>query len=332
MIKPGDGDEWLRCNGAGEIITWSAYDFENFAEPRPELIPSAASDLEACVRVLLENDWSFRQHATYDETIQLDLGVYEKIARAGDWPGGVRWLIDHAETASPASLDRIRALGGGISVQHRLRYQGEVFTRRYGPDKAAVSPPIRAMLDAGLLVGAGTDAPRVSSYNPWLSLSWLVTGRTVGGLQLYPPGHRVDRETALAMYTASGAAISGESDVKGTISAGRYADLAILSADYFAVEDEDISRIESLLTIVGGKIAYAVADYEGLAKPLPPIPLDWSPVLRYGGYHQCPPGVRQAQQIAQAAAESRDHLSWRQNRGEISPSYQSVDSPLHGCW
>ena len=188
------------------------------------------------------------------------------------------------------------------------------------------------MLDTGLLVGAGTDAPRVSSHNPWQSLSWLVTGQTVGGFQLYPPGNHVDRETALAMHTTSGAAISGESDLKGTISAGRYADLAILSADYFAVEDEDISRIDSLLTIVGGKIAYAVADYEGLARPLPPILPDWSPVLHYGGYHQCPSGVRQAQRIAQAAAESCDHLSWRQNQGEVPPSYRAVDSSVHGCW
>ena len=134
------------------------------------------------------------------------------------------------------------------------------------------------------------------------------------------------------MYATSGRGISGESDVKGTISAGSDAGLAILSADYFAVEDEDSSRIESLLTTVDGKIGYPVADYEGLARPLPPIVPDWSPVLHHGGYHQCPCGVRQAQPIAQAAAKSCDHLSWRRNQAEVPPSYRAVDSSAHRCW
>jgi predicted amidohydrolase YtcJ len=195
MVKPGDGDEWLRCNGAGENLAWSPADFENFSQPRPELGPNLASDLEAAARLLLDNGWGFRLHATYDETIRADLEVFDKIAADGGFPRDVRWFFDHAETVSPDSLDRIAALGGALSIQNRMMFQGRAFVERYGADKAAAAPPIRAMLERGLLVGAGTDATRVSSYNPWLSLSWLATGRTVGDLPLPrgQPGRPRDR-------------------------------------------------------------------------------------------------------------------------------------------
>ncbi|MFE6489641.1 amidohydrolase, partial [Streptomyces sp. NPDC057757] len=199
-VRPGDGDAWLRLNGAGENLTWAAADFENFAEARAAL-GYYEGELEQAVRLLMEHGWGFRLHATYDETIRRDLAVFEKLAAEGLFPAGNRWLFDHAETVSPDSLDRIAALGGSLSVQNRLSFQGEVFERRYGPGAAAEAPPIRAMLDRGLTVAAGTDATRVSSYNPWVALHWLVSGRTVGGRALRPAQNRVDRATALAMYT-----------------------------------------------------------------------------------------------------------------------------------
>ena len=123
--------DWLRLNGAGESLVWSAIDFENFAQPRPVLPERAAADLEAAVRLLAENGWPFRLHATYDETIRMDLAVLE---RTGAFPGGVRWILDHAETISPESIDRVAALGGAISVQHRMAYQGRDFAERHGPE------------------------------------------------------------------------------------------------------------------------------------------------------------------------------------------------------
>lgn len=273
MVRPEDGDEWLRLNGAGENLTWAAADFENFAQPRPEHSPDYEVEFEKAVRLLMENGWGFRLHATYDETIRRDLAVFEKLASEGLFPGGNRWLFDHAETVSPDSLDRIAALGGAMSVQNRLSFQGEAFVRRYGPGAAADAPPIRAMLDRGLTVGAGTDATRVSTYNPWVALHWLVSGRSVGDLALRPPSNRVDRQTALAMFTRAGAALTGEDEVKGVLRPGCYADLAVLSEDYFAVPEPDIAHIESLLTVTGGRIVYAAAEYEGLDEELPPSAL-----------------------------------------------------------
>ncbi|MEW1777226.1 amidohydrolase [Streptomyces sp. NPDC086777] len=333
MVRPEDGDEWLRLNGAGENLTWAAADFENFAQPRPEHSPDYEVEFEKAVRLLMENGWGFRLHATYDETIRRDLAVFEKLASEGLFPGGNRWLFDHAETVSPDSLDRIAALGGAMSVQNRLSFQGEAFVRRYGPGAAADAPPIRAMLDRGLTVGAGTDATRVSTYNPWVALHWLVSGRSVGDLALRPPTNRVDRQTALAMFTRAGAALTGEDEVKGVLRPGCYADLAVLSEDYFAVPEPDIAHIESLLTVTGGRIVYAAAEYEGLDEELPPVSPAWSPVAHFGGYQAsrraAPPGARQAELLGQAIAESEQHRQWRIARG-LTP--EAASTPFDPCF
>lgn len=326
-VRPGDGDEWLRLNGAGENLTWAAADFENFAEPRPEL-GGYEGEFEKAVRMLTEHGWGFRLHATYDETIRRDLAVFEKLAAEGLFPAGNRWLFDHAETVSRDSLDRIAALGGALSVQNRLSFQGEVFTRRYGVGAAAEAPPIRAMLDRGLTVAAGTDATRVSSYNPWVALHWLVSGRTVGGPAIRPPQNRVDRATALAMYTTAGAVLTGEQDVKGVLRTGCYGDLAVLSDDFFTVPEHEIPHIESLLTVVGGRIVHAAAEYEGLDEELPAVSPAWSPVARFGGYRSHRSGgtgARQAELLGEVVAESELHRRWRVGRGLATEPSQPFD-------
>lgn len=342
MVKPGDGDEWLRCNGAGENLAWSPADFENFYEPRPQLASNAPSDLEAAVRLLLDNGWGFRLHATYDETIQMDLNVFDKIAADGGFPRGVPWFFDHGETVSEASLDRIATLGGAMSVQNRMMFQGRAFIERYGAERAATAPPILSMLSRGFVVAAGTDATRVSSYNPWLSLSWLVSGRTVGDIVLSPAKNRVDRETALMMYTAAGAQLTGEADKKGQIKVGQYGDLALLSADFFSVPESEISRIESLLTIVGGKVVYGVENYEGAAEPVDAIEPAWSPVARFGGFQQSTSGVRQAASLVEAALDSPLQRRWREDASYLQPVHEfglgpsgplvnGSSDPLGGC-
>jgi predicted amidohydrolase YtcJ len=333
MARPEDGDEWLRLNGAGENLTWAAADFENFAQPRPEHAPDYEAEFEKAVRLLMENGWGFRLHATYDETIRRDLAVFERLAAEGLFPAGNRWLFDHAETVSPDSLDRVAALGGAMSVQNRLSFQGDAFVRRYGPGAAADAPPVRAMLDRGLTVGAGTDATRVSTYNPWVALHWLVSGRTVGDLVLRPPTNRVDRQTALAMFTRAGAALTGEDEVKGVLRPGCYGDLAVLSEDYFAVPEPDIAHIESLLTVTGGRIVYAAGEYEGLDEELPPVSPSWSPVAHFGGYQMSRraalSGAHQAELLGQAIAESEQHRQWRIARG-LAPDV--VSTPFDPCF
>jgi len=277
QVKPGQGTSTLRVNGAGEMLVFSAADFEDFREPRMEIPGSMESELEAVIRLLAENRWPWRLHATYNETIELALNAIERVAKDHS-VHNLHWFIDHAETITARNIDRIACLGGGIAIQHRMAYQGEYFIERYGAKAAEFTPPINRMLAAGVPVGAGTDATRVASYNPWVSLSWLVTGKTVGGTAMYPAENRLDRERALRLWTEANAWFSSESGRKGAIVPDQWADLAVLSADYFTVPDEEISGLSSVLTILGGKIVHGSDEYQDDAPPLPPAMPDWSPV------------------------------------------------------
>ena len=199
--------------------------------------------------------------------------------------GGLNWFFDHAETISDQSIDRIAALGGGIAVQHRMAYQGEYFVERYGSGAAEATPPVKRMLAAGVKVSAGTDATRVSSYNPWVSLAWLVTGKTVAGLRLYPTRNCLDRETALRMWTENVTWFTNEDGKKGRIQAGQFADLMVPDRDYFSCGEDEIADTTSLLTMVGGKIVYGSGDFGSLEEvKVPPAMPDWSPVRNFGGY------------------------------------------------
>ncbi len=285
MTRPGEGDDFYRVNGAGEMLVFSAADFEDFLQPRPEMPPVMEEELKGVIRHLAENRWPFRLHATYDETITHALNVYEEVNREAPFDG-LHWFFDHCETISDRNIERVKALGGGIAVQNRMAFQGEYFVDRYGRQQAERTPPIGRMLALGVPVGAGTDATRVSSYNPFLSLYWLVTGNTVGGLNLYPEQNRLDRMEALRLYTVGSAWFSTEEGKKGSIAPGQLADLAVLSADYFSISDEDIKRLESVLTLVGGKVVYAAREFSKLAPPPLPASPDWSPVKYYGGHQQ----------------------------------------------
>jgi predicted amidohydrolase YtcJ len=285
MTKPGDGDDFYRMNGAGEMLAFSAADFEDFLQPRPDMAPVMESELKAVIRHLVENRWPFRLHATYDETISRALAVYEEVNREVPFQG-LHWFFDHCETISDRNLQRVKALGGGIAVQNRMAFQGEYFVDRYGKAQAQRTPPIRRMLEFGIPVGAGTDATRVSSYNPYLSLYWLVTGRTLGGLQLYLERNRMGRSEALRLYTVGSTWFSSEENQKGALVPGQLADLAVLTADYFSIPEEEIKSLESVLTIVDGKVVYASAEFAKLAPPPLPVSPNWSPVKHYGGYQQ----------------------------------------------
>ncbi|WP_374351390.1 amidohydrolase [Chitinimonas sp.] len=285
MVSPGQGSDFFRHNGAGEMLVFSAADFEDFLEPRPELAAQMEDELEQVVRHLVSKRWPFRLHATYDQSISRMLDVFEKVNR--DIPfDGLHWLFDHAETISPRNIDRVKALGGGIAIQHRIAFQGEYFVERYGANAARHTPPIQQMLAAGVPVGAGTDATRVASYNPWTALYWLVSGRTVGGMRLYDAANQLPRHVALELWTAGSAWFSNEQGRKGRIQAGQFADLAVLTADFFTVPEDDIKAIESVLTVVNGRIVYGAAEFTPLAPPPIPVLPEWSPVKRVPGHYR----------------------------------------------
>jgi hypothetical protein len=319
MTAPGKGDDTLRCNGAGEMLVFSAADFEDFLEPRPDLPPSLEIELKEVVSLLAANKWPFRLHATYDESITRFLNVFEQVNR--DVPlKGLNWFFDHCETISDRNLERVKALGGGIAIQHRMAYQGEYFIERYGQKAAERTPPVRKMLELGIPVGAGTDATRVASYNPWESLYWLATGKTVGGVSMYPGKNRLDREEALRLYTQGSSWFSGESGKKGALAPGQLADFVALTEDYFSIPEERIKGIESVLTVVGGKVAHATDEFAPHApSPIPVLP-EWSPVKVFGGYG-APLDTRKAAHAGAPLAQIQE-----------CHSHHTAPNPFTGLW
>jgi len=270
-------DHGYEIEGGGEFLTWSAGDFENFLAPRPVQKNNMEVELERVARLLIKNRWPFRIHATYNESIERILSVFEKINREIPFDG-LRWAIDHAETITSENISRIKALGGGIAIQDRMAFAGEYFIERYGKQAAKNTPPIREMLRQGIPLGAGTDGTRVSSYNPWTALYWLMSGKTAGGTLLYDKTNRLNRDEALRLYTLGSAWFSNEENVKGRIAPGQYADFILLTDDYFTVPEERIKQIESVLTVVNGKVVYATDDYKHLSPRLPKAVPAWSPV------------------------------------------------------
>ena len=289
--EAGQGDAYLRRFGAGENIVWSGADFENFLRPRDDLPLVMESELEAIIRLLAAKKWPFRIHGTYDETISRFLDVFERVnSEIPLAPLGI--VFDHAETISDRSLERVARLGGGIAIQHRMAYQGEFFIRRYGRPAAEARPPVKKMLAMGLPVGGGSDATRISSFNPFVTLYWLTTGKTVGGMEIAADHNRLERMEALKLMTDGSAWFSKEQGIKGRLERGMFADFAILDADYFAVPDEGIMAIESLLTVVGGRIVYAAGPYSKFSPPDLRASPDWSPVGHFT------PGFSKAQTAA----------------------------------
>ncbi len=287
MTYPNKNDHMFYANGfsaegGGENLVASAADFENFLEPRPDLPQVMEQDLEPVVSLLVKNRWPFRLHATYGESIDRDLAVIEKV-NAKTPLKGLRFIIDHGETITDAQLARIKRLGGGIAVQDRMHFQGEAYWKRYG-EQARQMPPIRKMLDMKLPVGLGTDGTRVSSYNPWPSVYWAVTGKTAGGMPIWRGRDVLTRFEALKLITTGSAWMSGEEKVKGTLKRGQYADFVVLPEDVFTVDAERIKRMESVLTVVNGKVVYGAASFAPLAPQLPAVSPAWSPVAAYGGY------------------------------------------------
>ena len=285
IVKPDQGDDFLKCVGAGEMLVASAYDFEDFSYPRPDLPKRMESDLRPVLEFLLDNGWPIRFHCTYEESAHRILTVLEEVGR-DKGVETLNWIFDHGETVSERTMEWVARLGGGISYQNRIAFQATAYRDRYGEAALNAVMPVRKMMASGVPLAAGTDATRVSSYNPWLAIHWAVSGKGRGGDVIWPNASRLSREEALRHWTASGAWFSREQGRKGQLSPGQFADLAVLDRDYFAVAEDEIADITADLTLVGGKVVHAKGMFADIAPPpLPALP-DWSPVPFFGA-----PGV-----------------------------------------
>jgi hypothetical protein len=256
MLPMGFGDDMLHFNGLGESITAGMYNNDHPTETEKQ-------EYYEIVKWAAESGLAVTQHWSRDASVGELLSVFERVNK--ETPiAPLRWSIAHLNDASPETLRRMKALGVGWTVQDAMYFSGEQFRRQEGEAAARRAPPVETARELGVAVGAGTDAHRVASYNPFTALQWFLDGKTVSGTALRGPEETPSRQNALRYYTSGSAWFSRDEDKRGSLEVGKLADLAVLSEDYMAVPVERIGGIESLLTMVGGKVVYAAGPYAGL--------------------------------------------------------------------
>ncbi len=289
-ISPGqnlhpDMEHGYEYEGMGEAIRAEIHDHENFDKPA-YIIPKERimQYAEEDVRKLIQKRIPFRMHVTHNENLTPFLDALEKVIQTTPLDG-MRWSIEHAETITPENIERVKKLGGGIALDNKMALHGDAFVKTHGKQKALYTPRLRDLVNSGIPLSLTTDAFRVSPANPWLALSWAVTGKSVSGATVLADDNRLTREEALRLYTTGAAWFENEENEKGRIAPGNYADFVLLTKDYFTVPEDQIKSISSVLTVVDGRVVFGSEKYTELAPKLPePIPY-WSPIKYFGGYY-----------------------------------------------
>lgn len=248
FLPMGFGDDMLRFNGIGERITGAMYN-------------NNAPDAAARAKFLEIIRWAAKQgltvtiHWQEDKSVRELLDLYDEVNKETPL-APLRWSIAHLDNTSPETLARMKALGVGWTMQDAMYLGGDRIVAQAG-EAARQMPPIVTALRTGVHVGAGTDAHRVASYNPFVALQWMLDGKTVGGLPTRGADETPSREDALRLYTVGSAWFCFDETRRGTLEAGKLADFAILDRDFMSVPVEQIGATASLLTVVGGRVVYA---------------------------------------------------------------------------
>ncbi len=251
-LSRGFGDDRLRVSGIGELVVSGCHDMEGL-DP-VEFDRDSRDRLLAVSRLVAERGWAMHVHTILDTSISAVLDAWDTVNdRTAVGPLG--FTLAHVEGIGDRNLERAKRLGLGLAVQNRLMLRARDTARAWGAEHVSHSPPLRSFLDSGLPLGAGTDGTRVTPINPWRSLWWFVTGRALEGGPRRVLTHRLDRRLALRLYTNGSAALSGE-PLRGRLAAGAAADLAVLDQDYYAVNEERIPAIRSVLTLMGGRATH----------------------------------------------------------------------------
>jgi len=259
LLPIGFGDEMLRFNGLGERIT-AAMNNNN---------RSSESDKDKYYQIAkwaAERGMSLTMHWGSDASVDQLLTIFERVNK--EVPiGSLRWSIAHLNDASVKSFERMKALGVGWTVQDAMYFGGEQFVQQSGAEAARRVPPVVTGAKMGVAIGAGTDAHRVASYNPFTALQWFLDGKTVAGVAIRGPEETPGRAEALRLYTLGSAWFSRDDLKRGSLEVGKLADLAVLSNDYMTIPVDRIGSLESVLTMVGGRVVYAADPFKRLEQP-----------------------------------------------------------------
>jgi len=272
--------------GAGELLSVEVHDHENFDRPAVIIEPAKMHRLvERDIAKLVQRRIPFREHITYDENITPFLDALERLDQKMPLDG-LRWSLEHAETISPANVARVKALGGGIALDTKMALHGDSFVKTHGRDKALITPRLRELVDSGVPLAMTTDAFRAASFNPWIGISWMVSGKSISGAEILARNNRLTREEALKLFTRNAAWFMNTETEMGMIAPGYLADFALLDRDYFSVAESQIKSVSSVLTVMDGRVVYGAQDYQALSPVLPEILPAWSPIKHFGGYYQ----------------------------------------------
>lgn len=249
---PGGGDEYVSYLGAGEILDYGAHDMEGL---NPKETSSRVGHLAEIGQMMVDNRWPAHVHAILDSTISSVLDGWERVRPRSDL-AALRFAICHADQISDENVRRVRDLGIGVTVQAGMSFRTEDSRRTWEAHRLASSPPLRTLLEAGIPLGAGSDGTVAAAYNPWPVIAWMTTGRSVDGAPARARDQRLTRDEALRLYTSGSAWFSFEEETRGNLAPGSDADFAVLSADPLQISEDRLSEIESVLTVVGGRVVH----------------------------------------------------------------------------
>ncbi|WP_158542758.1 amidohydrolase [Phytoactinopolyspora halophila] len=261
MLDPAFGDDLLAVLGIGEVLHFGCHDWEGMVPF--EIDDAAHGQLVSILEAAARGRWPVTIHAILDSSISRVLDAMERVAQTVPI-GGLRWSICHSECIGSANLRRVKDLGIALALQGRVAQKARVCASRWGEQVMSHAPPLGDIVELGIPFGAGTDATRGASYNPWRSLWWFVTGKSVDDGPRRAERHRLDRATALDAYTRGSAWLSFEEGRRGVLEPGYQADVAVLSDDYFAMAEDDIPALASDLTLVAGRVVHRSAAFESV--------------------------------------------------------------------
>jgi predicted amidohydrolase YtcJ len=261
-VKPEEGDEWLSVGGmklgvdGGFEGGWMR---EPYAEPWGErgsfsgVNTMKQAPYTDVVKELNRLGWRVATHAVGDAAIDEVLTAYEA-ADAEKPIAGRRWTLEHGFIAQPDQIARLKKLDLMISAQDHLYLAGPSLVNYWGPARAARTTPMRAFIDAGLVVAGGTDSA-VVPYPPLWVLYHFITRNTISGGVL-GADQKITRKEALRVETINNAYLTFEERIKGSIEPGKLADLVVLPEDILTCPEKNIERMRVSMTMVGGTFVY----------------------------------------------------------------------------
>jgi predicted amidohydrolase YtcJ len=239
------GDDLWRFNGWGENVTWGMYN-----NAKPSL--SDQAELKEVLTWAAQQKLGMTFHWNNDDNVGSLLDVIEQVHQVHG-VSALRWSIAHLNNASTQSLQRMKDLGMGWLVQNASHFQRAAMARNWGETALQHTPPLAQALRLGLPVGLGTDAHRVMSAHPFISIQWAVDGLSVDGKPTRSGPDLLTRRQALHAYTQGSAWFSHEEGRRGSLQTGHLADLVLLNDSYLSIDEHKIHTLRSDLTLVGGR-------------------------------------------------------------------------------